>query len=323
LLSAIEPRPVEWLWRDRIPLGELTLVDGDPGTNKSSVTLDLAARVSTGREMPDGTPGLAGTVLLIAGEDSIPKTLRQRLQAAGADLNKVAVPGRDVIIPEDLNVVKEAAVKLGAKLIVIDPLVLFLGRNANSEQSVRQALKPLQEFAAQRNVAVVMVRHLNKSGGRQALYRGSGSIAIVAATRSALLIGKDPRDENRRVLCHMKSNLGPLAPSLLFEPVMGDGGMKIEWRGECDYEAEDLLTRSKEGSAGSRRAEAESFLRELLADGPVAQKEVQAKATAAGFAMRTVERAKDALGVRSQRRGFGPGSSCLWELAGVVRNNGD
>lgn len=54
LASNLSPKLVEWLWRNRIARGELTLVDGDPAVNKSSFLIDVAARVSSGREMPDG-----------------------------------------------------------------------------------------------------------------------------------------------------------------------------------------------------------------------------------------------------------------------------
>ena len=75
------------------------------------------------------------------------------------------------------------------------------------------------------------------------MYRGGGSIGIIAATRSTLLIAKCPHEPNLRVIAQVKSNLGPLAPSLLFEPVTGpDGVVQIEWRGECDYTPEDLLS---------------------------------------------------------------------------------
>jgi hypothetical protein len=52
ILSEVVEEAVEWLWEGRIPLGKLTVVDGDPGTGKSALTIDLAARVSTGRVMP-------------------------------------------------------------------------------------------------------------------------------------------------------------------------------------------------------------------------------------------------------------------------------
>jgi len=263
--------------------------------------------------MPDGTPGRQGGVLLLIGEDSIAKTLQLRLHAAGADLGRIACVTKVVSFPDDLAVVARAAVKMSANMIVIDPLTVFLGRNANSDQAVRQALTPLRQFAERTNIAVVMIRHLNKSGGRRAMYRGSGSIGIVAAVRSALLIAKHPDDSNLRVLCQTKSNLGPMAPSLIFEPVTADNGaVRIEWRGECDLTADDLLAPPK--GNGNKLDEAETFLTALLASGPVEQVEIQRQAAAQAIAYRTVERAKGLLGVTSRREGFGPGSVVLWEL---------
>jgi hypothetical protein len=290
----------------------LTLVDGDPAVNKSSFLIDLAARVSSGRQMPDdGEITAPGGVLLLLGEDSIEKTVLQRLHAAGADLNRIAVLDEMMRIPDDLGHIEEEVHQIGATLFVVDPLMAFLSRDANSDQKVRQGLTPLKQFAERTNVAVAMSRHLNKRGGRQSLYRGGGSIGIIAATRSALLIGKSPDDLDLRVLCQTKSNLGPLAPSLLFEPVSNpDGIVKIEWRGKCDYTPEDLL-----GSPGANRlAEAMSFLVKLLKDGPVEQKTVKDEAIKAGLAYRTVERAKEMLEVVSERKGWGPGSVCSWRL---------
>ncbi len=312
-LSEVAVKATEWLWHNRIPMGELSILDGDPGVNKSSFLLDLAARVSTGRSMPDGTAGILGGVLLLMAEDSIPKTIIQRLQAAGADLSRIAVPERALVIPRDLDLITNLAGKVHAALIVIDPLMAFLTVDTNGDQKVRQALTPLRDLAEALNVAVVFSRHLTKRGGGQALYRGGGSIAILGATRSGLLVAKAPDEPNQRVLCHIKSNLGPLAPSLLFEPVSGENGIvQIEWRGECDYTPEDVLSPPKPGD--SRLAEAILFLRDLLGRGPVKQGEAKEKALAAGLAYRTVERAKEVLGVVSERRGWGPGSTCYWSL---------
>ena len=58
LMSDVRPELVRWLWPGRIPLGKLTVVDGDPGQGKSTMMLDLAARVSRGRAMPDGASGV-------------------------------------------------------------------------------------------------------------------------------------------------------------------------------------------------------------------------------------------------------------------------
>lgn len=313
IMSEITPKPVQYLWPPYVPAGEITVIDGDPGTNKSCITLDLAARTSTGRPMPDGTTHEAGGVVFLSAEDSITKTLPLRLQAAGADLDRIAAIEGGVTIPADLGMIEQQVCQIGAKLVIIDPLMAFFQPDANSDQKVRQALTPLKKFAERQNLAVILVRHLNKSGGRYSLYRGSGSIGIVGATRSALLVGPDPEDPNMRVLCHVKSNLAPKGPSLLFEPVGHENGaVRIEWRGECQYTADDLLKRPK--YPGSKQEEAIVFLLETLSDGPIEQVVVQQKAAALGIAYRTVERAKTLLGIESHRQGFGPGSEILWKL---------
>jgi hypothetical protein len=313
-MSDVAVKEVQNLWPPYVPLGELTVLDGDPGTNKSSLTLDLAARVSTGAPMPGAKKGTKpGGVLLLAAEDSMRKTLPLRLEAAGADQTRIAALDETLTIPANLATIEAAACKIGARLLIIDPLMAFLGRDANNDQKVRQALMPLRALAERTNVAVILVRHLNKSAGRYSLYRGSGSIGIIGTTRSALLIAKHPDDANMRVLCHQKCNLSPEGPSLLFEPVSDDhGGVRIECRGQCDFKGKDLLKAPKDHE--DKLETARKFLLNALADGPVEQKKLKAMAAQAPIAWRTLERAKEVLGGVSRRQGWGPGSRCFWEL---------
>jgi hypothetical protein len=99
----------------------------------------------------------------------------------------------------------------------------------------------------------------------------------------------------------------------LFEPVSSpEGVVRVEWRGECTYTPGDLLAPPKPGVG--RLAEAMSFVADLLANGPVEQKSIKTEAIGSGLAYRTLERAKEALGVLSERRGWGPGSTCYWRL---------
>jgi hypothetical protein len=315
LASDLKSKSVEWLWNLYIPLGELTDIEGNPGVNKSSFAIDLAACTSSGRALPGGSKTRPAGVVLLVSEDSMEKTVIQRLDAAGADRSRIAVLDDILTIPKDLAVMEEAICKVRAKLFIIDPLMAHLGPDANSDQKVRQALTPLKQLAERTNVATLMVRHLNKRGGRQAMYRGGGSIGIIAATRSALLIAKCPHEPNLRVLAQIKSNLGPLAPSLLLEPVTGpEGVVQIEWRGECDYTPEDLLAPAD--THNGRLAEAMAFLTKLLTDGPVEQKKIKLEAIKNGLAWRTVERAKELLEIVSDRKGFGPGSVCYWRCPG-------
>lgn len=313
LMSEVQQKEITYLWPPYVPLGEITVIDGDPGTNKSSITLDLAARVSTGQSMPDGTSHKAGGVVFLAAEDSISKTMPLRLQAAGADLARIAAIDGGVTIPADLGLIEQQVCKLKAKLVVIDPLMAFLQPDATGDQRVRQALTPLKAFAERLNLSVILIRHMNKSGGQFSLYRGSGSIGIIGATRSALLVANDPEDPNMRVLCHTKCNLAPRGPSLLFEPVSHENGsVRIEWQGECEYTADDLLKRAN--GRASKQDQAQSFLLEALSAGPIEQTVIQKDAAGLGIAYRTVERAKQLLEIKSRRQGFGPGSVILWEM---------
>src|SRR5262245_58757397 len=88
-LDELQPETVRWLWPGYVPLGKMTLLDGDPGLGKSLLSLDLAARVTTGRSWPDGSAGAApGNVLLVNCEDGLRDTVLPRLRALGGDLRR-------------------------------------------------------------------------------------------------------------------------------------------------------------------------------------------------------------------------------------------
>jgi len=230
-LAEVAPRAVRWLWPGRVPLGKLTVLDGDPGLGKSTVVLDLAARVSRGAPLPDDSLGDlrgAASVVLLCDEDGIADTVRPRLEAAGADLTRVvavtAVPGPRGLRPPRLPFDSLAIIRIvnahAARLLVVDPLMAYLDAavTAYRDQTVRAALAPLTLLADRAGVAVVVVRHLTKTGAASSLYRGGGSIGIIAAARSGLLVALDPHDPTgqRRVLATTKGNLAQPAPALIY-----------------------------------------------------------------------------------------------------------
>ena len=189
--SDIRPEKPKWLWDRRLPQGKLAILEGDPGEGKSMITVDWAARVSTGRPMPleSGKRAPAGVVILSA-EDNPNDTIHPRLIAAGADMSRVfwfrdvkALTGeRDVRIPEDVELIVNAIKEAKAKLVVIDPLMAFLrGVTATQDQSVRQALMQLRMVAEKSGACIVLIRHLIKTGSSRGIYRGSGSIGVVGA----------------------------------------------------------------------------------------------------------------------------------------------
>jgi hypothetical protein len=315
LLSEVEPERVEWLWPGRLPLGKLAVLDGDPGLGKSAVTIDIAARVSAGLELPDGQPCEPAGVVLLSAEDGLGDTIRPRLDTAGADTERIvalstvaeAKGGERVIsLTRDLATIEKATRRVGATLVVVDPLTAFLSEKTDSykDQDVRRALAPLAALAERTRATILMVRHLNKAAGGNTLYRGGGSIAIIGAARSGLVIAQDPEDSERRILAANKHNLSRAAPSLAFRiGTASNGAARVLWGGTSTLTAGDILKEPADPEQKSALSEAKEFLLQELGDGPVAAEQVEKDARGAQISVRTLKRAKKALGVRSRKQG--------------------
>lgn len=316
LLSDVEPEKVEWLWHRRIPFGKITVLDGDPGNGKSVLTTDLAARLSVGRTFPDGQECDAAGVVIMNAEDGLADTIRPRLDAAGGDPSRVqslaTIPvgnkgdERHLLIPDDIPLVKRHVEHMGAKLVIIDPLMAFLSgsSNAHKDQDIRRALAPLARMAERTGAAVLLVRHLNKSQGGNPLYRGGGSIGIIGAARSGLLVGVHPEDENMRVLAGQKSNLSPMPDSLAYRiATAANEAARIEYVGSTEAKADTLLHIPSDAEERSALGEAIKFLRGELEAGPVWANDVNNRALKAKISEGSLRRAKAALGVKSNKEG--------------------
>jgi hypothetical protein len=315
LLSEVEPESVEWLWPGRLPLGKLAVLDGDPGLGKSAVTLDLAARVSAGLELPDGGRCEPAGVVLLSAEDGLADTIRPRLDAAGADVERIVALStlaerdgaeRTISLTQDLGDIERDIRCVRAALVVVDPLMAFLSGKTDShkDQDVRRALAPLAALAERTGAAVLIVRHLNKAAGGNALYRGGGSIGIIGAARSGLVVAPDPEDPERRILASNKHNLSRAAPSLAFRVgAAANGAAKVAWDGTSGLSAADILKEPADSEQRSALSDAKDFLSKELADGPVSAEVVRKDARSAGVSERTLKRAKRTLKVRSEKEG--------------------
>jgi hypothetical protein len=325
--SQLVERPVEWLWTSRLGFGKLAMLDGDPDQGKSLVGLDLCARLSRGREMPDGSPGPApASSLILSAEDEPEDTVVPRLKALGADLDRVFVwPWEDegdepLGLPSHLSLLEDALVQTAARLLVLDPVTSFLDRSVaiNSDPSVRRALRPLARLLKSRAAAGVLVRHLNKDGGWDPLYRGGGSIGLLASCRSGWLIGSDPEVPGRRVLAQVKNTLAPRQPSLAYELRAEEGKSAVPvWCGESPWTARQLLAgASGRPPTAPERDRAGDFLSAFLKGGPRPVREVWEAARGQGLSPRTLHRARIELEVRSERVNR-DGSQCnYWLLPG-------
>ncbi len=322
-VSRLARRPVTWLWPWQLGLGKLALLDGDPDQGKSMVALDLCARLSTGRPFPDGSPGPASAIVL-NGEDNADDTLGPRLESLGANLDLVYVlrqedDGPPLSFPAHVELLASAVAQAGAKLVVIDPILAYLDQGISSanDQSVRRALRPLARLAEQSGCVILLVRHLNKSGSARALYRGSGSIGIIGACRSAWLIAPDLVLPERRVLAPIKNNLAARQPSLAYELVArGTDPPVLSWLGTSPLSADQLLGRTKAGKPPWQRESACDFLSACLEDGPRTSREIWAEAQEEGLTEMTLRRAREQLKVRSARVWAGGQRLSYWLLPG-------
>jgi hypothetical protein len=204
--------------------------------------------------------------------------------------------------------------QVGAALVVIDPIMAFLSGdvNSNRDQDVRRALTPLKQMAERTGAAVVLVRHLNKTPGGNPLYRGGGSIGIIGAARSGMVVGRHPDDEEMRVLAGQKNNLSLAPESLAYRiETAENGAARIVYEGVSEATAGQLLRVPVDDEEKSALSEAKEFLLSELKRHPVSANAVKRSAREADISERTLKRAKQALGVKSEKESDG---SWTWSL---------
>jgi AAA domain len=316
-VSEIEREEVSWLGHHRIPRGKITIIEGDPGQGKSFLTQALAAAVSLGFCFPDDERKEPENVIIMSAEDGAGDTIRPRLEDMQGNLEKIVLlrgmtdeKGNEAFLTlADLDVIEKAIVQVSPALVIIDPIIAYVaGKDTYKASEVRSLLAPLASLAEKYNVAIVCVRHLNK-GNMKSNYRGQGSIDFLAACRSAFLCGTDPEDPKLKVLCQIKSNCGPITPSLNYSIENG----QFVWGDEVQTTPEQILADS-DGKEKSRLEEAMDFLKEELADGAVIVSQLQKDARQLGISWGTVKRARYRLGIKVQKRFGDLKSPWEWKL---------
>ena len=317
--SNIQSVPISWLWKGRIALGKLTMIVGDPGLGKSLVTIALATHVSRGSPFPvDGSKPPIGDVVLLSAEDDPADTIKPRLEAMGADCTRIhimeAVQEIDTegestqhifSFKRDIKALEDLLLSLpNCRLVIIDPVSAYLdGTDSNKNSDIRGLFTPLTELASRYKIAIVLISHLNKNSGENALYRTTGSLAFIATVRSAYVGTKDKNNPERRLLMPLKNNIAKDNTGLAYSIFEAENKQPIiAWESEpVTITADEALALPESNEERTETDEAVDFLLDLLANGAVKANEVQTKARQVGINKKPLRTAREKLGIKTKK----------------------
>ena len=310
-MEQVEIEKIDWLLYPFIPFGKVTIVQGDPGEGKTTMVLQIIAKLTKGQAvfpsdsdesaLEEKTMALEPVnVIYQTAEDGLGDTIKPRLLSAGADCSRVMViDDNDQALTMMDARLEEAIIKTKALLVVLDPIQGFLGTDVDMHRAneIRPLMKRVAVLAEKYHCAIILIGHMNKNSNGKSSYRGLGSIDFQAAARSVLIVGRIKDEPEIRVVCHVKSSLAPEGKSIAFRLDKDTG---FEWIGEYDISADDLLSGD---NRGQKIHAAKEFLQEFLASGSVAQTKVAEEAESRGIKKKTLWNAKKELEIESAKIG--------------------
>src|SRR5437667_11890763 len=199
-LAQAKPQPVRWLWENRLPLSGITLLDGDHDCGKSLLTLQIAAVVSSGTPMPDGTPTIQGGVVIVSPDTDARTTQLQLLAALGADLSRIEMLSfirepapefhtggyRPFSLPEHFLPLFHSINRVDAPLVIFHPLINLPSRNSRcTDQDLSHLLTDLNQRLIERDVACLLIRHCGAKGkqARPSTLEQSDHFSTIAVSR--------------------------------------------------------------------------------------------------------------------------------------------
>lgn len=333
-MSSYRPANVEWLWEQRIPIGEITMLAGKSGIGKSTVLTTFASWLTLGK-MRGSYYGAPQHVIYVPNEDSVEKALMPRLMAAGADLDKVHTlhitnTSEDeecpLILPEDCERLGQAVRDLGAAAVMVDPLSSNMSDRDRNRPEVRQSYERLRRCAELNRISIVGTGHVRKGQDTNMLDALLGSSEIGNIVRAALGVLIDPDSEDRQmILSQIKNNYGSMVQRSyvyaikerrMWTDEFGQiDSTYIDWKESTERQVNDVL--SDQAAAGihsmSDMSECKEWLRDYLQVNPgQPRKLVMRDGLKEGHKEHTIKKAGARLGVVSLSSGYPRVSS--WSL---------
>ena len=308
-MSEVQSQEIEWLWYPFIPYGKLTIIQGDPGDGKTTMVLNLAAKLSKGEALDENMKVTEPVnVIYQTAEDGLADTVKPRLELAGADCERIIVIDES---DKSLSMVDErleqAIVRTGARLLILDPIQAYLGggMDMNRANEARDMTKKLGALAEKTKCAIILIGHMNKASGNKAAYRVMGSRDFLAVARSVLLVGRVEGESNTRAVVQIKNNLAAFGHPKAF--ALSEDGFK--WLGDYEITVDEVLGGIT--PKANKMEQAKQMLRELAeTQSAVLSNEIFDRANELGISKRTLENAKKELGVQTRKIN----NAWYWEL---------
>jgi len=329
---------LEWVWEDRIPAGKLTVLAGNPDVGKSLVTIDIVARASTGQAWPGSENVIpACDVLMLVTEDDLNDTVKPRLMAAGADMDRVQVitgvekgdDRRDFALDTDIKELRKLLqANLKIRLLIVDPISSFLGSaDLNKEKEVRRVLTPFAQLAHETGIAVVAVAHFNKTVGVSGIHKIGGAVALVGVPRMVWGLAKNDENPELRLMAKIKGNVSGKESGLSYKIATRKVDIQgkptevavISWEGTTNKTLDEVLSAAADPEEGKLRR-AIGWLRGFLPqDGKmIGAGDMYKAAEQQGYSAPTVRRAKVQLRVKHSNIG----GKSMWSLAAGTSTGG-
>lgn len=305
LYSDVQTKPVKWLWFPYIASGKITLLQGDPGDGKSTMMMHIIAELTNGGTMPDGTKlEQPQRVIYQCSEDGAGDTIKPRLVKMGANCRNVGFINEEIQggLTLDDERIREAIIEFTPKLLVIDPVQAYIGSDSDIQIAgrARKLMRRLGMWAEAYDCAIVLIGHMNKREGTKGLYRGLGSIDMVAAARSVLQVERDSEDHDVRIVSQIKNSLESTGPDIRFEIRPFTGFHWLECAGKThtapSNPSPDVLP------FATKHEEASHLISQMLRGKDVASTEIFQSLTQRHISKKTARTVKDELGVRAYRK---------------------
>lgn len=322
--SEITTHPVDWLWENRIPLGEYSVLVGHPSSGKSTFAAALAAHVSAGIPFPDGTKPAIGDVLFLSAEESASKALVPRLRVAGAALERVSIADIRLkhtdraelfTLADGTSPIEAALDEMNCpRLVIIDSLTsCTAGIDTFRTDAFGPVLADLAQLSERRNVTTLCLAHFTKAVTNGAMLRVLGSVAVVALARAVYMLARHPDDAKRSLFVPVKNSYAPLGEAIEFSLASTESGKlpQIRWGGQVEGVEADSLIALEDVDRRRERADAMELLTEVLGSSEeVLAHEIYTLGAERGLSKTTIWRAARDRKVQIE----GKGRAAKWQI---------